>query len=69
MNGKMKPRIQVRCGTSWIAVMRSEKQPSGWLHYELQDGTIGLAQPKNWREEPESYGLDNGSRATEAKQT
>ena len=29
--------------------VKAEEHPHGWLHYELRDGTNGLAQPKNWR--------------------
>ena len=27
-----------------------EPQSSGWLHYELRDGTNGLAKPGKWSE-------------------
>jgi len=40
---------QVRVGQDWVTVKKFEVQESGWLHYELFDGTIGLAAPKNWR--------------------
>jgi hypothetical protein len=33
----------------YITCSKAEEQPHGWLHYELRDGTNGLAQPKNWR--------------------
>jgi hypothetical protein len=35
--------------TLWEHPTKAAEQSSGWLHYELKDGTIGLAQPKNWR--------------------
>jgi hypothetical protein len=55
---KPKPVYFVRDGDGWIkcrvaveAHKATRPQPSGWLHYELEDGTVGLAQPKNWRQE------------------
>ena len=33
----------------YITAVQAEEHPHGWLHYELRDGTNGLAQPKNWR--------------------
>jgi hypothetical protein len=40
---------QVRDGEDWLTCLKAVEQSSGWLHYELRDGTNGLAQPKNWR--------------------
>lgn len=41
---------EVRIGDEWCKVEKSSLiLASGWLHYELLDGTNGLAQPKNWR--------------------
>ena len=33
----------------WEQCKKAVPEPSGWLHYELKDGTIGLARPENWR--------------------
>ena len=44
-----KPKYEVREGSEWYRCKKGEPQSSGWLHFELSDGTIGLAQPKNWR--------------------
>jgi hypothetical protein len=31
-------------------VSKAEEQPTGWLQYELGDGTSGLARPGDWYE-------------------
>ena len=53
---KKKRRYQVRCWAihvwAWVPCTKAEPQPSGWLHYELADGTVGLARPGTWRELP-----------------
>lgn len=36
----------------WVTCKKADPQPSGWLHYELSDGTNGLAMPERWREKP-----------------
>lgn len=36
----------------WVRVKDSRTIKDGWLHYELHDGTYGVAQPKHWREVP-----------------
>lgn len=42
--------IEVRIvGDEWQTPLKAQRQPSGWLHYELRDSTNGLAQPQNWR--------------------
>lgn len=49
MKTETKPKCEVLIAKEWHRCKRAVKQPSGWLHYELADGTNGLAQPKNWR--------------------
>ncbi len=47
---------QIREGKMWRTCTTAEPQPpSGWLHYELWDGTIGLAPPNKWRVRPEPF--------------
>jgi len=48
MKGQIKYQIRI-ADDEWETAKKAEEQPSGWLHYELRDGTNGLAQPKNWR--------------------
>jgi len=48
-----KIRYQIQDGESFINCKRAEPQPSGWLHYELTDGTNGLKRPGTWRVRPE----------------
>jgi len=43
------PTYEVRSGNEWRRAKTGEEHGSGWLTYELSDGTTGLAQPKNWR--------------------
>ena len=31
-------------------ISKAEEQPTGWLRYELGDGTKGLARPGDWYE-------------------
>lgn len=44
-----KPKYQVLIAGEWCKCRKAVAMPSGWLHYELYDGTVGLAQPKNWK--------------------
>jgi hypothetical protein len=51
-----KERYEIYVGTEkgvklWERPVKAVELPSGWLHYELKDGTNGMAQPKNWRHE------------------
>lgn len=45
----------VKDGDPKIWVKTKKAKPIGkdkaWLEYELQDGTVGLAQPKNWKQQ------------------
>jgi hypothetical protein len=34
----------------WKPCKIAKPQPSGWLHYELVDGTNGLKRPGTWRQ-------------------
>lgn len=52
MNKPQQPKREVRYGDSWMKVTVSKVVKTNWLEYELRDGTVGLAQPKNWREVP-----------------
>jgi hypothetical protein len=45
----VKQQYEVANGLDWLLCKIAEEQPSGWLHYELRDGTIGLARPGRWR--------------------
>lgn len=41
---------EVRVGTTWVKCKKARLQPrSGWLHYELHDGTVGLSKPGSFR--------------------
>jgi len=51
-------KYQVRHGDGWQTCLRGAVQPSGWLHYELRDGTNGLCRPGQWREKPEDVKTD-----------
>lgn len=44
-----KPKYQVLIAGEWCKCRKAVVMPSGWLHYELSDGTVGLAPPKNWK--------------------
>lgn len=46
---KPKSFYEILDGGKWIKVKKAQEQSSGWLHYELKDGTIGLAPKKKWR--------------------
>ena len=35
--------------SGWIMTKVASEQKNGWLHYELRDGTNGLARPGTWR--------------------
>jgi hypothetical protein len=45
-----KPKYEIRAGQAWIRCKKAQLQPSKWLHYELHDGTNGIAKPGSWRE-------------------
>ena len=45
----MKTVFMVLLGYSWIIARKAKELPSGWLHYELKDGTIGLMRPGKWK--------------------
>jgi len=51
-----KPKFEVCIGKEWCKCRKAVAMPSGWLHYELYDGTVGLAQPKNWRFKDDNAG-------------
>lgn len=36
----------------WRTCLRAAPVKNGWLHYELRDGTNGLARPGKWRIKP-----------------
>ncbi len=42
-------KYEIRDGDGWITAAKAVPVKKGWLHYQLRDGTNGLAQPKNWR--------------------
>lgn len=44
-----KVRYEVKSGERWIRCKRASPQKANWLHFELRDGTVGLARPGNWR--------------------
>ena len=46
----------------YITAVKAEEQHHGWLHYELRDGTNGLAQPKNWRKVEEALRVREGKK-------
>jgi hypothetical protein len=47
---QVKTIYQIRVNEDqWQNVLKGVVQANGWLHYELRDGTVGLASPKNWR--------------------
>ena len=50
MKTKQKTKYEVLVVNEWIRCKKAAVQPSGWLHYELKDGTIGLTPAKKWRE-------------------
>ena len=50
---KIRYQIQDSDTATFINCKRAEPQPSGWLHYELADGTNGLRRPGKWRVRPE----------------
>ena len=43
------PRYEVKSGDQWVACKKAATVKNGWLHYELRDGTNGLARPERWR--------------------
>jgi hypothetical protein len=52
----MKIKFEVRGSDGWEEVKKAvfvtvpmTEEASGWLRYELSDGTIGLARSKDWR--------------------
>ena len=36
-------------GKEYVRVSNAKEVKDGWLHYELKDGTNGLARPGTWR--------------------
>lgn len=48
---KPKTKYEVLIAGEWCKCRKAEEQPSGWLHYELFDNTIGLSRPGNWRKQ------------------
>lgn len=52
----MTTRYEVRSGSEWVRCTRAttENMKAGWLHYELPDGTVGIARESNWREAKEA---------------
>jgi len=49
----MKTKYQVHTTKGVWLTCKVAQPTSGWLHYELDDGTIGLARPGKWREKPQ----------------
>jgi hypothetical protein len=47
-------KYQLKDGDNWETCKKATTSgmKEGWLHYELEDGTIGLARPGTWREKP-----------------
>ncbi|PYT76507.1 MAG: hypothetical protein DMG40_25990 [Acidobacteria bacterium] len=43
------PKYQVKIDGEWVFCRYAERNPSGWLHYELEDGTQGLKRLGTWR--------------------
>ena len=46
---KYEIRVGAKPEIRWIPVKAADEQDTGWLHYELRDGTNGLARPGTWR--------------------
>lgn len=44
-----KTKYEVEYFGHWYTCKVATVQESGWLHYELYDGTIGLKRPGTWR--------------------
>jgi hypothetical protein len=44
----MKNKYCIELAGEWYDVKKGAKQRSGWLDYELHDGTRGLARPGKW---------------------
>lgn len=42
-------RYEVMVVDKWHIARHGTPQPSGWLEYELRDGTVGLCPPSKWR--------------------
>lgn len=36
-------------GGTEVRCKKAAPNSKGWLHYELMDGTVGLAKPGSWR--------------------
>jgi hypothetical protein len=49
MNAARAVEVLISNMTGWRRVSTSKVVKNDWLHYELADGTVGLAQPKHWR--------------------
>lgn len=45
-------KYQIKDGDGWETCRKAAPQKPGWLHYELRDGTIGLAYGDKWRIKP-----------------
>ena len=60
---KTEIRRQVKCCGEWITckVSKTSGLEEGWLHYELRDGTNGLARPGTWRVAPDTQKKKDGS--------
>jgi hypothetical protein len=46
---KKNNQYEVKDGDAWIRVSDAKEVKQGFLHYELKDGTNGLARPGTWR--------------------
>ena len=46
---KKNRNFEVEFGKEWERVTDAVEVRQGFLHYELKDGTIGLARPGTWR--------------------
>ena len=45
----VKVKYEIKLAGEWIKVKKARKLATGWLHYELSDGTVGLMRPGLWR--------------------
>lgn len=43
-----KGHYYVFCAGEWLKCTKAKALESGWLEYELADGTAGLTQPRKW---------------------
>jgi hypothetical protein len=44
-----KDKYEVLIAGEWMLAKRGVVQPSGWLHWEDSDGSVGLQRPGKWR--------------------